>query len=77
MSYKSPTRICTIPDCGEPVHCLDVCTACYMRMRYWQHRSLKDKATHLKRMRRSEASLQLMMGNVHSITTAKKKRKRA
>ena len=76
MAYKHKTLKCTVDGCDEPVHCLDVCFACYQRMRYWQNRSMKDKANHAKRMRRCQASLQLQMGNVRSITSAQKTRKR-
>ena len=50
-----------------------LCINCYARTRYWHNRSLRDKARHMKRLRRCEASLSMQMGNVRTI----KRRKRA
>ena len=66
--------ICSVDGCDDEVHCLDVCIACYQRMRYWNDRPLRDKVRHLKRMNRCRASLEMMTGNVRPITSARRKR---
>ena len=60
---------CRVEGCrNEVVYVtLDLCAACYQRMLYWSHRSPKEQIRRVDNLRRWEASMTLVLGNVKPI----------
>lgn len=66
---------CRVDGCTNDVQyvTLDLCAACYQRMLYWSHRSPKEQIRRVDNLRRWEASMTMVLGNVKPL---RKKRRR-
>lgn len=70
MTWINKNKICIVDGCDDYVTSLDLCPACYQRLRYWHKRSMKDKVKRMKQLHRCEASLSMQLGNVRTIRGA-------
>ena len=70
---KTTYETCANPACDGEAICVGYCSACYARMHYWHNRSIKAKVNHMKRLKRCEATMDMELGNVKTMTPKKAK----
>lgn len=70
---KTTYEICANSECDGEAYCLGYCKACYARMHYWHNRSMKNKVAHMKRLKRCEATMEMELGNVKTMSPKQKR----
>jgi hypothetical protein len=68
-------NICEVDHCGDEVHALGMCVACYQHAYYWKRKSLKEEHAYLKQQARTQARCERMEAK-SKVRIASKKRKR-
>jgi len=63
-------KVCSTSECNLPIYALGKCSRCYQRLCYWNDRSIRDKFNHVKKMRRGEALIEELLGNIKAMKRA-------
>ncbi len=64
---KKVENPCRVDGCERESSSLNLCPACYHRMRYWAERTVREQLTRLDRLHVFETSMEMGLGNVKKL----------